>query len=224
MGPEDAAGPSRAIPATSHAATSGGSSAFLSAPAAVGASSRRKSVDGSVSATATASGYSATTSRRSPAAAAVIANSKYLTEGSRSSSRRGSTVGQELHTAKPKKSFSYWMQMTWNPESLQELLMSHPSVDDCTVQDFNIDGIGSLPRAYVVMKSGYSASSDELLQFVDSRVNEASKLRGGIVFVDKLSRDPSGKLFISLEKFNKDAEGMDYGIIRGQPKVKISQE
>merc|ERR1719495_668069 len=152
--------------------------------------------------------------------------SKFLTdqERSRGSSRRGSTVSQEPSSSTSKKSFSYWMRMTWEPESLQGLLMSHPSVYDCTIQDFNIDGIGSLPRAYVVLKPGYSASSDDLLQFVDSRVNEASKLRAGIVFVDKLAKDPSGKLFISLEKFNKDAEGMDYGIIRGQPKVKVSQD
>ena len=79
---------------------------------------------------------------------------------------------------------------------LQGVLMSHPSVDDCTVQEFNIEGVGSLPRAYVVMKSGYSASSDDLIQYVESRVDEASRLRAGIVFVDKLAKDPSGKLFI----------------------------
>ena len=102
--------------------------------------------------------------------------------------------------------------------------MSHPAVEDCTVQDFHIDGIGALPRAYVVMKAGYSASAEELLQFVDSRIlNETDKLRGGIVFIDKLAKDPSGKLFISLDKYNKDAEGMDYEFIRGQPKVKTSE-
>ena len=81
-------------------------------------------------------------------------------------------------------------------QMVQGVLMSHPSVDDCTVQEFNIEGVGSLPRAYVVMKSGYSATADDLIQYVESRVDEASRLRAGIVFVDKLAKDPSGKLFI----------------------------
>ena len=88
-----------------------------------------------------------------------------------------------------------------------------------------MDGIGALPRAYVALKVGYSASAEELLQFIDSRiVSESEKLRAGIVFVDKLAKDPSGKLFISLEKYNKDAEGMDYEFIRSQPKVKVTSD
>ena len=49
----------------------------------------------------------------------------------------------------------------------------------------------------MVVKTGYSVTSDELLHYLDSKAtNEASKLRAGIVFVDKLAKDPSGKLFI----------------------------
>jgi len=178
---------------------------------------RRSSVEGG--------GASSVPGRRAPPANLskhLFGVSPSSTTGSRGSSRRGS-LAETATSASPKKTFHYWMQMIWDPEMLQGVLMSHPSVDDCTVQEFNIEGVGSLPRAYVVMKSGYSASSDDLIQYVESRVDEASRLRAGIVFVDKLAKDPSGKLFISLDKFNKDAEGMDYGIIRGQPKVKSSQ-
>ena len=100
--------------------------------------------------------------------------------------------------------------------------MSHPAVEDCTVQGFRVDGIGELPRAYVVLKSGYEATSEELLSYVDSRTLATEKLRGGVVFVDKLAKDPAGRLYISLERFNKDAEGMDYEFIRQQPKVPVS--
>jgi len=143
--------------------------------------------------------------------------------GLASSSAASATAASSAATNK--KSFKYWMQIAWEPESFQELLMGHPAVEDCTVQDFHIEGIGSLPRAYVVMKAGYSASADELLQYYDSRIlSETEKLRGGIVFVDKLAKDPSGKLYISLDKYNKDAEGMDYEFIRGQPKVKTTKD
>ena len=92
-------------------------------------------------------------------------------------------------------------------------------MEDCTVQGFRVEGIGELPRAYVVQKPGYETTSEELLAFVDYRTLQTEKLRAGVVFVDHLAKDPSGKLFISLERFNQDAEGMDYGFIRKQPKV-----
>jgi hypothetical protein len=43
-------------------------------------------------------------------------------------------------------------------------LLTHPAVDDCAVQGHFVDGIGHLPRAYVVLRYGYTASADELLQ------------------------------------------------------------
>ena len=43
-----------------------------------------------------------------------------------------------------------------------------------------MDGVGNLPRAYVVLKSGYMASADELLQFVHARVVATDRLRGKI--------------------------------------------
>ena len=40
--------------------------------------------------------------------------------------------------------------------------MSHQAVQDCTVQGFHVEGIGELPRAYVVQKPGYETTSEEL--------------------------------------------------------------
>ena len=97
--------------------------------------------------------------------------------------------------------------------------MSHPAVEDCTVAGYRVEGIGELPRAYVVQKQGYETTSEELLSYVDYRTHCTEKLRAGVVFVDHLAKDPAGKLYISLDRFNKDAEGMDYGFIRKQPKV-----
>jgi acyl-coenzyme A synthetase/AMP-(fatty) acid ligase len=42
--------------------------------------------------------------------------------------------------------------------------MTHPAVDDCAVQGHLVDGIGHLPRAYIVLRYGYTASAEELLQ------------------------------------------------------------
>jgi hypothetical protein len=58
-------------------------------------------------------------------------------------------------------------------------------VDDCTVQGFFVDGIGHLPRGYVVLKIGYMASADELLQFVHARVMSTDRLLGNFTALIK---------------------------------------
>ena len=94
-------------------------------------------------------------------------------------------------------------------------------MEDCTVQGALVEGIGDLPRAYIVQKPGYDATSEEILSYADYRTPETEKLRGGIVFVENLAKDPRGKLYINLDRFNNDAEGIDYGFIKKQPKVSI---
>ena len=47
--------------------------------------------------------------------------------------------------------------------------MCHPAVDDATVTGFDVKGIGHLPRAYVVIKKGYSATAEEILSYANAR-------------------------------------------------------
>ena len=54
-------------------------------------------------------------------------------------------------------------------ESLEALLMCHPAVDDATVTGFHVKGIGHLPRAYVVIKKGYSATAEEIISYANAR-------------------------------------------------------
>ena len=102
-------------------------------------------------------------------------------------------------------------------------MLTHPAVDDCAVQGHFIDGVGHLPRAYVVLKYGYTASADELLQFVQARVLDTERLRGGVVFIDKLPKDPTGKLFVSLSKYDSSVEGVDEDFLGKQQKVVVKQ-
>ncbi len=41
--------------------------------------------------------------------------------------------------------------------------------------------------------------------------------------MDKLPKDPGGKLFISLDKYDCAAEGLDTIFIHNQPKINVSQ-
>ena len=39
--------------------------------------------------------------------------------------------------------------------------------------------------------------------------------------MDNLHKDPSGKLFMSLEKFDESAQGMDEQFLSSQPRVDV---
>ena len=106
-------------------------------------------------------------------------------------------------------------------QNIEKVLKTHVAVDDCSIQGFHVPGIGNLPRAYVVLKHGYMISADELIQHVNSRVPVIERILGGIVFVDKFARDPNGKLFHSLEKWDSKAQGIDDQIFH-QPRVDVS--
>ena len=91
---------------------------------------------------------------------------------------------------------------------LEKVILSNPAVQDVVVQGFNIEGVGQLPRAYVIVKSGYMVSADDLVQYANARVDLTNRLLGGVVFVDNLYKDPMGRLFMSLEKYDTTAQGI----------------
>ena len=51
------------------------------------------------------------------------------------------------------------------------------------------------------------------------RLPDTDRLRGGLVLVEKLAKDPSGTLLVNLDKFDRAAVGVDESFIREQPKV-----
>lgn len=57
--------------------------------------------------------------------------------------------------------------------------------------------------------------------FTSTRLADTDRLRGGIVFVEKLAKDHTGRLIVNLDKFDKDAEEIDEVFIREQPKITV---
>ena len=55
---------------------------------------------------------------------------------------------------------------------------------------------GELPKAYVVRRG--DVMSEELKQFVASKVPPEKKLRGGVEFVEKIPKSASGKILRRL--------------------------
>ena len=90
---------------------------------------------------------------------------------------------------------------------MEKVILGHPAVQDVVVQGFNVEGVGQLPRAYVIVKTGYMVSAEELIQFANAKVYLTDRLLGGVVFVDNLYKDPKGRLFMNLEKYDSAAQG-----------------
>ncbi|KAF7586665.1 hypothetical protein BBP40_008514 [Aspergillus hancockii] len=67
-----------------------------------------------------------------------------------------------------------------------------------------------LPRAYVVVASGYpeeELTADDISQYVSDRVISYKRLRGGVRFVSGIPRNPSGKILRrELKKLHREAK------------------
>lgn len=50
------------------------------------------------------------------------------------------------------------------------------------------------PRAYVVLRPGQSATANEIAHFLDNKVSAFKRITGGVVFLDAIPKNPSGKI------------------------------
>jgi len=80
-----------------------------------------------------------------------------------------------------------------SPEEVEEVLRSHPKVEEAAVIGVPDPEWGQQPRAVVVMKKGEAATSDEIMEYCRSRLAGFKRPRS-VVFVDSLPRNPMGKV------------------------------
>ncbi|KAB5580725.1 hypothetical protein GE09DRAFT_1083362 [Coniochaeta sp. 2T2.1] len=84
------------------------------------------------------------------------------------------------------------------PAELEGLLIGHDDVADvCVIGVEDKEQATEVPRAYVVLKAGVEASdakAQELADWLSGQVAPHKKLRGGVRFVDKVPKSPSGKI------------------------------
>lgn len=71
------------------------------------------------------------------------------------------------------------------------------------MNEVSLDGKGKLtphsndderPRAYVVLKPGYSATGEDIVKFMDDKVSRIKRITGGVAFLDAIPKNPSGKI------------------------------
>ena len=78
------------------------------------------------------------------------------------------------------------------PAELEAVLLSHSNVEDAAVIGIPDGEAGELPKGFVVRKG--EISEEDLQEFVNEKVAPYKKLRGGIVFVEKIPKSASGKI------------------------------
>lgn len=76
---------------------------------------------------------------------------------------------------------------------IEALLLTHPKIKDCGVIGKPDENVGELPTAFVV-KLDESLTEEEVVKFVNKDASPAKKLRGGVIFVDEIPKNPSGKI------------------------------
>lgn len=86
------------------------------------------------------------------------------------------------------------------PRQLEELLYEHEAVQSCVVIGVPDDRAGEIPKAFVVLKPGATATLTDIQEFVNARVVHYSKIRE-IEQLDALPMTAAGKISrIALQK------------------------
>ena len=80
-----------------------------------------------------------------------------------------------------------------SPNEIEKLLFTHPNVADCAVVGKPNSYAGEIPKAFVVRKFGARVTSEDLVDYVKSRIAEYKWVRE-VEFVSDIPRTPSGKI------------------------------
>ena len=80
-----------------------------------------------------------------------------------------------------------------SPEEVEDVLHSHPKIDEAAVIGIPHPDWGQEPCAVVVLKKGEDADTDEVMAYCRSRL-AGFKRPGSVIFIDSLPRNPMGKV------------------------------
>ncbi|CAD5227103.1 unnamed protein product [Bursaphelenchus xylophilus] len=79
------------------------------------------------------------------------------------------------------------------PAELEDLLLSHPLIDDAAVIGVKDQRSGELPKAFIVRKSS-TLTAEEVKKFVAEKTAPYKHLKGGVEFIEQIPRSLSGKI------------------------------
>lgn len=87
-----------------------------------------------------------------------------------------------------------WKGFQVPPAEIEALLLTHEKIKDCGVIGKADDVAGELALAFVVRDDERELTEDEIKRFVASKSSKAKWLHGGVIFVDQIPKNPSGKI------------------------------
>ncbi|XP_030369611.1 4-coumarate--CoA ligase 1 [Scaptodrosophila lebanonensis] len=80
------------------------------------------------------------------------------------------------------------------PAEVEALLLTHDKIKDAAVIGKPDEEAGELPMAFVVKQTNVQLTEQDVIQFVNERASPAKRLRGGVIFVEEIPKNPSGKI------------------------------
>uniref|UniRef100_A0A7E4VA27 AMP-binding domain-containing protein n=1 Tax=Panagrellus redivivus TaxID=6233 RepID=A0A7E4VA27_PANRE len=86
-----------------------------------------------------------------------------------------------------------------SPTELEDVLHSHPGIADAGVIGIPLKDGDEVPFAFIVRKNS-NLSKEEINEFVNGKVAEYKRLRGGIKFVDAIPKSDTGKILRNVLK------------------------
>lgn len=108
------------------------------------------------------------------------------------------------------------------PAQLEGILIAHPSIDDVAVIGvYDETRATELPRAYVVSAKGVErneATAEEICKWLDGKISNYKKLRGGVRFVDTIPKSATGKI---LRRVLRDEAAKEMGVKTKTGKAKL---
>ncbi|KAK2140239.1 hypothetical protein LSH36_1425g00032 [Paralvinella palmiformis] len=86
------------------------------------------------------------------------------------------------------------------PAELEDLLLTHPAVQDVAVIGKPDDVAGELPRAYIVLKPEAKATEEDITNYVKEKAAPYKQLKGGVQFRKEIPKSASGKILKGILK------------------------
>ncbi|KAH8394430.1 hypothetical protein KR222_005231 [Zaprionus bogoriensis] len=80
------------------------------------------------------------------------------------------------------------------PAELEAVLRDHPKILEAAVFGIPHELNGEAPRAIVALRENQKATAEEIAAYVAERVAHYKKLEGGVIFVDEVPKNPTGKI------------------------------
>lgn len=99
-----------------------------------------------------------------------------------------------LYLVDRKKDILKYKNRQISPSEIESVIMKHDGVKMVSVVGVPDIECTDLPAAVIIKSEQSTVTSSEISQMVQSKLNDAKQLRGGIYFMDSLPMTPSGKV------------------------------